>query len=184
MAVSVERRKSPFATVLGTRRITSVRTDRARPGFKDTVSDHFCEKFMMASWADAESLASSIATALSTRWPQAVLFALQIFLFIYFCYTVAAIFRGAAPIPTRSSNVRRILALSNVQPGELLVDLGSGDGRILRAAAARGARCLGFEINPFLCWYSRLRAWFGGSGAIVVEKCDFWRSDLSKADVV
>jgi SAM-dependent methyltransferase len=139
---------------------------------------------MMEVLADGQTFEATLSTVFSTLLPRAGFFAIEILLFVYLCYTVAAIFRGAAPIPTRKGNVKRILALSKVQPGELVLDLGSGDGRILRAAAARGAQCVGFEINPFLCWYSRLLAWPNRSGTIVVERKDFWSTDLSKADVV
>jgi cyclopropane fatty-acyl-phospholipid synthase-like methyltransferase len=42
------------------------------------------------------------------------------------------------------------LDLLNLQPGETLLELGSGDGRVLLAAAERGWRVIGIELNPLL----------------------------------
>ena len=56
--------------------------------------------------------------------------------------------RGAPWLPTRMKKVRRMLELANVQPGELVYDLGCGDGRVLVTAARRyGAKAVGIEID-------------------------------------
>lgn len=113
-----------------------------------------------------------------------ILLVLQLSLALYFVFTVIAIFRGAAPIPSRQSTVRRMIAVAQVKRGDRLVDLGSGDGRILFHAAACGAQCIGFEINPFLCWYTRLRAFVTGAKGVEVSRSDLWKADLSSADVL
>ena len=109
---------------------------------------------------------------------------LEILLAIYFFYTLVAIFKGAAPIPSRGSTVKSILLLAEILPGQKLYDLGSGDGRILFAAAKRGAACIGFEINPFLFWYTRLRAWITRASRVTVLRSDFWQNSISEADIV
>jgi len=48
-----------------------------------------------------------------------------------------------------------MLKLGQVSSKDTLIDLGSGDGRILIAAACLGAKAVGYEINPFLVWKSR-----------------------------
>lgn len=54
--------------------------------------------------------------------------------------------------------VRKMLKLADLQPGETLYDLGSGDGRILIIAATEfKAKAIGIELNPFLVAYSNLR---------------------------
>ncbi len=61
------------------------------------------------------------------------------------------VFFGAPYVPAKMSAVRRAFdELYSVGPGDVLLDLGSGDGRIVREAARRGARAEGFEINPVL----------------------------------
>ena len=109
---------------------------------------------------------------------------LEILLFLYFCYTVVAIFKGAAPIPSLRSVVKTIVNVSELKPGELLIDLGSGNGRILMAAAAQGATAIGYELNPFLCWLTRCSAKLGGHRKVSVLSTDMWKADLTKADVV
>jgi hypothetical protein len=100
---------------------------------------------------------------------------------VYFIYTLIAIFRGAAYVPTTHARVARLMDLAVISPGEKLLDLGSGDGRILVAAAKRGAVCIGIEINPLLCIYSRLRMKFFGAKNVTISQANFW--DVSLADV-
>jgi cyclopropane fatty-acyl-phospholipid synthase-like methyltransferase len=52
-------------------------------------------------------------------------------------------------VPTPRPIVRRMLSLADVKPGERLIDLGAGDGRIVISAASEfGARALGVELHP------------------------------------
>jgi SAM-dependent methyltransferase len=63
--------------------------------------------------------------------------------------------------PTSGEEIERALALAELKPGELLLDLGCGDGRVLEAAARRGARVIGYESDPALAGKARalLSAW-------------------------
>ena len=80
-----------------------------------------------------------------------LLFAL---LLLHFAYTLYAIFFGAAYIPTSHSKIQKMLELSKIKSDDVVLDLGSGDGRILIACAKAGAKkCIGIEINPMLVWY-------------------------------
>jgi SAM-dependent methyltransferase len=59
---------------------------------------------------------------------------------------------GAPWVPAPSRTVRRMLRLAGVQPGEKVVDLGAGDGRIVALAAREfGAHAVGVEIDPLRC---------------------------------
>lgn len=62
-----------------------------------------------------------------------------------------------------------------------LADLGSGDGRLVFAAASAGFQCTGFEINSLLVTYSRSKALWAGvpSTQATFLKEDFWKTDLS-----
>jgi len=51
-------------------------------------------------------------------------------------------------VPTPEDVVAGMLRLANVKRGDVVYDLGSGDGRIVIAAAKRGARGVGIDINP------------------------------------
>lgn len=109
---------------------------------------------------------------------------LYVLLLFYFAFTVIAIIRGAAPIPSLGSTVTRMMCVAEIKPGEFLIDIGSGDGRILFAAAKRGARCLGIEINPILVLYTKLRAWLTAASAVSVKRTNLWDADISEADIL
>lgn len=67
------------------------------------------------------------------------------------------VFFGAPYVPSLDQRVRLAFdELYRVGETDFLVDIGSGDGRILREARRRGARALGYEINPFLVLISQL----------------------------
>ncbi|XP_062375980.1 ATP synthase subunit C lysine N-methyltransferase [Sardina pilchardus] len=78
-------------------------------------------------------------------------------------------------VPATSVQVENVLKVLQHRSGSL-VDIGSGDGRIVIAAAKKGFRAVGFELNPWLVWYSRYRAWREG----VHHSTSFYISDLWK----
>ena len=51
-------------------------------------------------------------------------------------------------VPTPQELVEKMLDMAKVTPQDIVMDLGSGDGRNVIAAAKRGARAYGFEFNP------------------------------------
>lgn len=93
------------------------------------------------------------------------------------------VFRGAPFVPTRPQDINQLFSLYTFKKNELLVDLGSGDGRILAAAASRGIESLGYELNPFLVWYSRLKL-KPVEQLTTVRLEDFWRSQLPQETAV
>lgn len=93
----------------------------------------------------------------------------------------SSVINGAPYVPTRAFIVEKML--EGVGPGMKLVDLGSGDGRIVMAAARKGAEAVGFEINPILVLISRWRIRRRKLSAKVYWK-SFWQADLSPFDVV
>ena len=82
--------------------------------------------------------------------------------------------------------VDRMLRLAEPRPGELLVDLGSGDGRIVIEAAKRyGTRGLGVDIDPALVARARENARRAGVEALAqFEVRDFFETDLRGVNVV
>ena len=84
-------------------------------------------------------------------WALAVVFGLFAFV----------VFFGAPYVPVRRRDVKRAFdELYPLSPTDVLVDLGSGDGRVLREASKRGASAVGIELNPILVviskWLSRV----------------------------
>ena len=63
---------------------------------------------------------------------------------------------GAPFLPTLKGRTGDALDMLDLKPGELLLELGSGDGRLLREAAKRGIRSIGYELNPLLVIYSKI----------------------------
>src|SRR5438552_13963531 len=89
-------------------------------------------------------------------------------------------------IPTPQTIVERMLEAGRIRPGEVVYDLGSGDGRIVIAAAQKyGVRAVGVEIMPDLCKKARERiAAEGLAERIRIIEGSALRIDLSPADVV
>ena len=94
--------------------------------------------------------------------------------------------KGAPWIPTRMKKVRKMLSLADIQPDEILYDLGCGDGRIIVTAARRfDAKAVGIEINLLLyLWCQILITMLGLRRRVKVVYGNFFKHDLSNADVV
>jgi len=82
--------------------------------------------------------------------------------------------------------VEQMLELVEVTKDDIVYDLGSGDGRIVIAAAKRyGARGIGLEIDPELVKEARLNAKRAGvEGLVEFRVQDIFTADLSRASVV
>jgi SAM-dependent methyltransferase len=89
-------------------------------------------------------------------------------------------------VPTPPEVVDRMLELADLREGDLLFDLGSGDGRIVITAARRyRVKAVGFEINPVLVKDSRDSIREAGLGHLVeIRDEDIRTVDLSPATVL
>ena len=88
-------------------------------------------------------------------------------------------------VPTPPELVERMLDLAAVTPADVVMDLGSGDGRNVIAAARRGARAIGVEYNPDLVRLSTERAEEAGvAGRASFVEGDMFRADISRATVL
>jgi SAM-dependent methyltransferase len=88
-------------------------------------------------------------------------------------------------LPTADSLVEKMLDLARVTAQDYVIDLGSGDGRMVIAAAKRGARALGIEYNPDLVEYSKKQAAAAGvADRAQFVKADIFESDFSQATVI
>ncbi|HJQ08886.1 MAG TPA: class I SAM-dependent methyltransferase [Candidatus Saccharimonadales bacterium] len=67
------------------------------------------------------------------------------------------VFFGPPYVPTMRRQIEEALDLLELAPGETLLELGSGDGRVLIAAAKRGVNVVGIELSPILAAVSWLR---------------------------
>jgi precorrin-6B methylase 2 len=82
-------------------------------------------------------------------------------------------------VPTPQVLVDKMLDMANVTPQDFVMDLGSGDGRNIIAAAKRGARALGVEYNPDMVALSERLAEQEG----VADKARFVQGDMYEADI-
>lgn len=90
---------------------------------------------------------------------------------------------GAPYVPILRRDYQPLLDATGLQPGQTLIDLGSGDGRLLRAAAARGIRGIGYEINPVMVWISRLVCW-RYRRLVTIRLANLWNTPLPPADTI
>jgi SAM-dependent methyltransferase len=88
-------------------------------------------------------------------------------------------------VPTSQALVQRMLDIAKVTPQDYVIDLGSGDGRTVIAAAKRGARAHGIEYNPDMVELSKRNAAKEGvSQRATFVRQDLFQSDLSEATVI
>ncbi len=124
---------------------------------------------------------------------------LFLFVFLIFCvsFSIISLYHillswllpiflgGAFFAKSREELVEKMIYLADIRPGEKAVDLGSGDGRLVIALAKAGAEAYGYEINPFLVWFSRRNIKKAG----LIDKAficwgNFWNEDFSKFNIV
>jgi hypothetical protein len=89
-------------------------------------------------------------------------------------------------VPTPEDVVTQMLAVAGIGPKEIVYDLGSGDGRIVAAAAQLyGSKAVGYEIEADLVEQSRELVRSSGMEKLAsIEHADLFTADLSEADVV
>lgn len=81
-----------------------------------------------------------------------------IFALIVLAFGFVVLF-GPPYLPTRRKQIEVALDLLALKKGQTMLELGCGDGRVVRAAAARGWRVVGIELNPLLVLVARLTTW-------------------------
>ncbi|XP_061567720.1 adenine nucleotide translocase lysine N-methyltransferase [Cololabis saira] len=84
-------------------------------------------------------------------------------------------------IPASKAQVNNVMTLLRGRKGSLM-DLGSGDGRIVLEAHRHGfSPAVGYELNPWLIRLARFYAWRSGQqGKVFYRREDLWKVDLSK----
>ena len=89
-------------------------------------------------------------------------------------------------VPSPDRVVNRLLRMAEVKPTDLVIDLGSGDGKIAIAAAKDfGARARGLEYNPDMVTLSRQRAQQAGvANRVEFRQADIFASDFTDANVI
>lgn len=86
-------------------------------------------------------------------------------------------------MPTMTKQVDIAFDLLQLQPGQHLLELGCGDGKLLLAAARRGVRATGYELNPILVLVCLIRTWRYRS-LVRVRFGNFWRVNWPPTDAI
>jgi len=94
-----------------------------------------------------------------------------------------SVFFGAPYVPSRRRDLKRMFdELYPLSESDVVIDVGSGDGVILREASHRGAHAVGYEISPLLVaiskWLSR------GDKRVTVTMANFWLAQFPEATTV
>lgn len=91
---------------------------------------------------------------------------------------------GAPPFyPSNRKAVREMVKLAQIHKKDRVIDLGSGDGRILFEASKYSDNVFGVELNPFFVYFTKLKSLLLKSN-IEVYKKDLYKIDLSEYDIV
>jgi len=107
---------------------------------------------------------------------------LIVFALILLIPTAYAGYIGAPYAPTRIAVVKKAFDFINLGADDTLIDLGAGDGKIVREAAQRGARAIGFELSPIMwviAWW-RTRRYPQTS----IRYRNFYKQSLNEATVI
>jgi len=117
-----------------------------------------------------------------------ILFILIIILFILGFFGLIMILSsiiGVPFVPTKLSDAIKMVEMANIKPGQTVIDLGSGAGRLLFLSAQKGAQAIGYELNPLLTFLTRLIIRLKGlKKQVKVINRSIYSADLSQADVV
>ncbi len=103
---------------------------------------------------------------------------------LFFTWNIYAIISGAPYVPSSRSRIRTMIELAKLSNADILMDVGSGDGRVLRSVAHLVKEAQGVEINPALVYWTRVISSIRKYKNIVVLQKNFWLMDLCDVDVL
>ena len=115
-----------------------------------------------------------------------IIFGLFVLIVIFF-FIILPFFIGAPFEQTNKRTLRKMIEFSKIKKGEKVVDLGSGNGKIVieLAKLSLDIEVHGFEINPFLVWFSKRKVKkFGLQNKAFIHFGNFWNKNFSKYNVI
>lgn len=107
---------------------------------------------------------------------------LGLFFALLACFGYVLLF-GAPYLPTLNKQVEEALDMLKLEKGDTLLELGCGDGKVLIAAAERGYKVVGYELNPVLAFVAWMRTRKYGRKVKVVWG-NFWNKKWPPADAI
>lgn len=105
---------------------------------------------------------------------------------IVFACVILPYFFGAFWYPTPKRKVKKMLHLAKLKPGEVVYDLGCGDGRIVITAVKEfNAKAVGIDIDPLKIFFVKLKVKLLKLGKEIRLICgNFFKHNLNSADVI
>jgi hypothetical protein len=100
-------------------------------------------------------------------------------LFVFFGLVV---FIGAPYVPSHKKDVKRVFDHFGLNSSDTLIDIGSGDGVVLRMASSYAAKSIGYEINPVLVVISRLLSL--GDTKVTILLQNAWTANLPQSTTI
>lgn len=100
-------------------------------------------------------------------------------------FGIYVVTQGAFYAGSSDDRIKNILKLAKIRSTDKVIDLGSGDGKIVLAAAKTGATVTGIEIDPLYHW--KAKKLIGNSKHrknITIIRGSYWNHDLSDFDVI
>lgn len=86
-------------------------------------------------------------------------------------------FTGAPYVPSKRRDIERAFTeLYALGDKDILVDIGSGDGVVLRVASSKGAHAIGYELHPLLVWLSKFLS--RNDENVMVVLANFWNVEM------
>jgi SAM-dependent methyltransferase len=94
-------------------------------------------------------------------------------------------FMGSPYVPTKTSELKNFLKDAHIKKGSLFLDLGCGDGRVVRAAVTEyGARGIGVDINYMLILWARIVSFAKQVKNLTFKTENIMKTDVSEADYI
>lgn len=125
-------------------------------------------------------LGSIVMSYITVTWLKVLVLAILLILILPGVY---AMYFGAPLVPSKREAIEKMVRLSRAGKGDSVVDLGCGDGRLIRAFAKVGVRrAIGYEFSIPTYLLAKLRSFFGSGEKI--HFANFWKEDFSKFDVI
>ena len=105
-----------------------------------------------------------------------------IVLVLLVCFSFVLFF-GAPYLPSKKIQVDAALSLMKLQKGDTFIELGCGDGKVLKAAAKRGIRGVGYELNPLLFVFAKISLYkYRKITSVKLE--NFWTADWPESKAI
>jgi len=107
-----------------------------------------------------------------------------IILLFFLLYIIFATFSAAPYVPTSKKQIMKMLEMIDKPKTSTVLELGSGDGRIVVALAKQGFNTIGIEINPLLCLWSKILIKKNKLKNAKIINANFWDYNLKDIDIL